>query len=154
MNTNNGHVAPDARSSQASETSETNEIGALAAQLRSEFERAWCALRSSLLAERRALGLTLFDAAFRLWTYAAIGVAIMALAVAAVIVLVLGARQGLQSLSGGAWWGDVLLACGLILMCAVTAFVVRRRVHRSTLTRTRKEIAAMHKAATPAGDGA
>jgi len=113
-----------------------------AERLRVEVDQTLSALKRAAYVERESLGLALFDVGLRGFLYATAGAAVLALAVAATLLVVSGARAGLQSWTGNAWWSDWILAIASLAVIAVAVRVTRGAVHRSTLNRTRRALAA------------
>ncbi len=109
-------------------------------RLRAEFGVTYTAIRRCLYVERQALGLSLFEGAFRLGTLVCLGLTGLALAITAALLLVTSLRRGLALWTDGAWWSDLVLALALGIGIVAVAQMVRRYVHRSVLARTRREL--------------
>lgn len=118
-----------------------NELAEATANLRSEVDRAFTALRRSFYVERQALGLSLFDAAVRASIFAGLGLIGLALSITATILGVVAARQGLNLLFDGAWWSDLVLAALLMGIVAAAVAIVSRSVHKGVLARTKRALA-------------
>jgi len=110
-------------------------------RLRQEIDATYTALRRSWYAERQAIGLSIFEGAFRLGTFVFLGALGLAVALSAAALLVVGSRRGLALWTGGAWWSDIMLAFGLALAVAAIAQLVRRGVRRSVSSSTRRQLA-------------
>jgi hypothetical protein len=129
---------------------ESDDFRVAAEQLRAELGQTMTAVKRTLYVERQALGLSIFDSAFHVASVA-MGTAVgLALAVAAAILLVTGARGGMQALSGDAWWGDLVVAVTALLVVVGGALVYKRWMHRTVLSKTRRMLA---KSAGPCADG-
>jgi hypothetical protein len=128
----------EARASGASGRQAGDEFTQAREHLITEFKQAFTAWKRALYVERRAIGLSLFDAGLRAAVLAGVTISWLAVAVTATLLFVGGARRGLQLWTGGAWWSDVVLAIALVGMLAGAAHAVRRFVHRSTLEKTRR----------------
>lgn len=109
-------------------------------RLRAEFGVTYTAIRRFLYIERQALGLSLFEGAFRVGTFVCLGLTGFALAITAALLLVTSTRRGLALWTNGAWWSDLVLALALGIGIVTVAHMVRRYVHRSVLARTRREL--------------
>lgn len=118
--------------------SEGDAFGVARGHLVAEIDQAFTALKRSLYIERRALGLSLFDTAYRAAAFAAAAISGLAIALVATLLSVASARRGLQLWTNGAWWSDLALGILLVLLLAVSAHALRRFVHRSTLAGTRR----------------
>lgn len=127
----NAHAAPGAG---------PDPLEAATGKLRSEWEQAFSALKRSFYVERQALGLKLFDFAFRLALIVCAGFTLIALSVAGALLVVIGARSGLAAWTGGAWWADLVLGAAILGLLAWGAHLARRAVHRRTLARTRSHL--------------
>lgn len=111
-----------------------------AERLRQEFDATLNSFQRSVYAERQALGLRIFDGAFRWGTYVWIGAVTLALAITSVYLIVASTRRGLALWTSDAWWSDLVLAVALVLAVVVAAHTLRRYVHRSALERTRRAL--------------
>lgn len=134
-------VTANSHESRPKERPQSEDIGDAWKAMRAEFSLGFKALRRSLYVERQALRLALFDSAFHVASVAAGAFVGIGLAVTGAVLLVLGVRRGFETLSGGAWWGDVLLGVVLFALVGASAYGYRRWMHRSTLTRTRRKLA-------------
>ncbi len=136
-------ITANSPESRPKERPETEDMGVAWKAMRTEFSLGFKALRRSFYVERQALHLALFDSAF--YVAAAVAGVLIAtgLAVTAAVLLVLGVRRGVEQLTGGAWWGDVLLSVALFAIIGSSAYGYRRWMHRSTLTKTRRKLAGL-----------
>lgn len=103
-----------------------------------ELAQGYTALKRWLQAERRVVGLGLFDCGLRLVGYAALALPALALSVVASLLAMASVRRGLQQWTDGAWWADFALALGVLALLPGFALLVRRRVHRSALRSLRE----------------
>lgn len=136
-------VTTNSQESRPKERPETEEVGAAWKAMSAEFSLGFKALRRSFYVERQALRLALFDSAFHIASVAAGALVGIGLAITGAVLLVLGIRRGFEQLSGGAWWGDVLLAVVLFTVVGTSAYAYRRWMHRSTLLRTQRKLAGL-----------
>jgi hypothetical protein len=127
-----------ARTPGASARTASDEFTVARGHLSDEIKAAFVALKRSLYIERQALGLSLFDTGYRLAGFAAAAICGIAVALVATLLSVASARRGLQVLTDGAWWSDLVLAVLLMVLLAGAAHALRRFIHRSTLAETRR----------------
>lgn len=130
------------RSSGSSERPSNDESRAARERLGADFGQMVAALKRAAYLERRLLGLTIATTIVRAASIAAAIVAGIVVAGAAALLAIAGARRGVQLLTDGAWWADILLAVGLIAALCASVHFTLRAVHRSALARTRRELGA------------
>jgi hypothetical protein len=115
-----------------------------------ELELIYTAFKRWMQAERRVLGLGLFDFGLRLVGYAALALPALALSVVASLLAMASVRRGLQQWTDGAWWADFALALGVLALLPGFALLVRRRVHRSALRSLREAFGESGASTSPA----
>lgn len=108
--------------------------------LNTEIHGVFRSLKRALYVEKRVLGLTMFDAGYRLAGFAAVTLSGLAISLVATLLLVASVRRGLQVLTQDAWWSDLILAVVLLALLFGAAPAYRRFIHRSTLAETRREL--------------
>jgi hypothetical protein len=136
------HSAELPRSTHAPQDGAKDSFREAADRLREEFDATIGALKRSAYIEKQSFGLTVFDVALRGGLLAAAGAAVLALAVSAAWLLVSSTRRGLALWTNDAWWGDLVLAVAIVAVLGGSAYFVRRSVHKSVLSKTRRKLAA------------
>lgn len=107
------------------------------AHLVAEWNLAYTALKRFLYLERQVLGIKLFDVAFGAALVLLGGFTVIAVSIAGALLVVIGARRGLEIWTHGAWWADVVLGGVILGLVALGAHLARRSIHRGTLARAR-----------------
>lgn len=117
-----------------------DEFARATAALGAELGEALSAFRRSLLAERQIVQLRLFELALRAGLWACALLCASALSLAAALLIVGSARQGLSLWSGSAWWSDLVLGLSILGLVAWGVHGARRGVHRRALARVRSAL--------------
>ena len=126
----NGH------SKEALRRERDEELQTAARALRSELTEVLASLKRSWLIERQAIGLAIFDSAFRVGMALLASAAALVLSAAGTLLLVSAARRWMDAATDAAWWGDLVLGIAITSALALGAYAVRRRVHRKAFERT------------------
>jgi hypothetical protein len=129
------------RSSAPTGAEDPERLDAAARSWGEEVTAIWVALTRSLDLQRQAVGLRLFDAAWRSVMAAIAAVMAIIVAASATLLLIEGARRGLATWTGNAWLSDLVLGGVLAAALGSGLYSVQRMVHQTTLKRMQRKIA-------------
>ena len=136
----------EGRSPASAAAEDPDRLEAAASSWRQEVDAIRAALMRSLDLQKRAVGLRLFDAAWR-GVIAAMGIVVaIVMAACAALLLIEGARRGLATWSGDAWWSDLVIGGVLAAVVCSGLYSVQRIAHQTSRKQVQRKLSSPRRA--------